>query len=446
MPRKKYVQSIVLTNVQRHASLAAEIKGESFFIKGKNGAGKSTLLRSLLLSLGSLPENDRPNSLLKTDEESGKIETVVVANGDTYVAEWRFSKKDTGRLKFSKLLDDGKKDELRPAMSRLAEIFGKVQDLTPLIDMSGEEQFESLKKILNIDTTGYKINRKNKLEDRRIIFRNIQSAKATILLPEYHFGESDRELYGDKPLKDAAVLMGTKKELEEFRSKVRLGELRMKMRKDLAKEITDIDNEIALLQKKRIEKEMALTNARPIDVKKAELELDQAEAFNKAIDLEVVELTEFNDKVTKVATLVRLEDEVLKEQQKWDDITVEIEKMDTDLSNSLATLPLEDVYPGFKLVYELDEEGKETKVGLELNGLPFRRTSQSLGEALKCLIRFSTYLNPEGLNLVCIGQWDLMDEQNQQEVLQMAAEDDTIQLAIEKVDNLSEIVIELVQK
>ena len=64
---------------------------------------------------------------------------------------------------------------------------------------------------------------------------------------------------------------------------------------------------------------------------------------------------------------------------------------------------------------------------------------------IKVIVLLSKALNPDGFNYVSIGDWNLLDEDNQSEVLKLS---DTLglQLGIEKVDNSKSVEIQIIEK
>jgi hypothetical protein len=132
-------------------------------------------------------------------------------------------------------------------------------------------------------------------------------------------------------------------------------------------------------------------------------------------------------------------------EKEYKDYTDLIKEYLQSTSAILTQLGLGDIYEGLSLEYVMDEEGKVEQEGLFLRNLPFNRRQQSYGEMVKILIMLSKAFNPDGFNYVKIGDFNLLDEKNQNEVLAIAEAND-IQLGIEKVDSSKEIVLQLIEK
>jgi hypothetical protein len=194
-----------------------------------------------------------------------------------------------------------------------------------------------------------------------------------------------------------------------------------------------------------IQKVRELLEAKRVDTADLTAKMQNAASINEGVNERIREAHEFNRLVAAAKDYSATKEAIKAAQAEYAEYTTKIKTRLGGISNMLTSLGLGDVYEGLELVYEMSEDGKVEREGLFLRGLPFNRRQQSYGEMVKVLILLSQAFNPDGINYAKIGDWNLLDEENAQTILDFAAAND-VQLGIEKVDSSKEIVFQIIEK
>lgn len=440
---QKSIQQVILTNFKKHKHLALDIKGNSFILQCKNKGGKSSVLQAIdhMVRNAELPED-----AVTEGEDSGEIEIILAANGDTYKVSRKLLKNRLGRYELRKDAGNGRYDTLAPAQERFQEIFGNVLDLSPLIDMTGKEQVQMIQQVIGkgggvqeyIDTV--QANVKKLREERLLTGREVKDYEAKMQVPEFRALVN----YVDEPLVD----------LEAIKAKlVDIGDLFDK--KSKADTINNYaDEQILKLSTIRVDdaeindllKKLILAfEMKKVDTASLIRKISEVDSINAAVEEELEQARRRNANIEKSKEFKAVKEAIAEKKLAYENYTLEIKAQLGSISAALSQLGLSEIYPGLSLVYEMDEDGKVTKEGLFLNGHPFNRLQQSYAEMVHALIALSKSINPDGFNFVKIGDWNLMDDETQDAILKLAEAND-IQLGIEKVDNNKELVLQLIEK
>jgi DNA repair exonuclease SbcCD ATPase subunit len=453
----KSIQQVVLTNFKKHKHLALQIKGDSFLLMGGNGAGKSTVLQAIDHMIGEQLAINSKGEVIKTDipipdnavsdgETDGEIEILLAASGETYRVRRKFTKSKLGRYEMHRDLGNGRFDAILPAKDRFDEIFGNVLDLSPLIDMSGAEQLKLIQAVVAKDG------------DVSAAIENVKSKVKQLRDVRLETGRSKKDAEAKLLDQDFRALVNYVGEiptpLAEIEAKyLDVTELNKKLL-DISRVNNAADGHIQTLRGIVVKDEeinagllsvIALFEAKKQDTTEIEKQIESADDVNKAIDVEMREARDRNAKIEKSKDFANNKQLIADLEKEYKDYTDQIKEHLQSTSAILTQLGLGDIYEGLSLEYVMDEEGKVEKEGLFLRNLPFNRRQQSYGEMVKILIMLSKAFNPDGFNYVKIGDFNLLDEKNQNEVLAIAEAND-IQLGIEKVDNGKEIVLQLIER
>lgn len=439
---KKSIQEVILTNFKRHKHVAIDVKGNSFIISGPNGIGKSSLFQAID---HMLREEPLPDAAVTEGEDDGEIQILIANNGDRYKVIRKFTKSKMGRYELKRDAGNGRFDSITPARERFQEIFGNVLDLSPLIDMNGKEQMEYIQKTIGKDSgvaerlETIKANVKKYREERLMVGRDKRDYEAKMNVPEF------RELvnYVGEDKKVIADIEAKKVDITELYEEKNREDLRNSYADEQIVKLKSIkvnDPEISVA----IENLIQLFIKKKVDTEELRLKIEEKKALNEQIDAEIKEAEEFNRKVDRSAEFTSIKNGIKEKEKEYSDYTEKIENELASINVELAKLGFGEVYPELSLEYVIGEEGV-TKEGLYLRGLPFNRRQQSYGEMVKVLLCLSKALNPDGFNFVKIGDWNLLDQANQDAILLIAQEND-VQLGIEKVDESQRIEIHLIEK
>lgn len=446
---KKQIDRFVLVNIMGHKRYEGNIEGKHFFLIGKNGAGKSTILQRIKRLLGI--EVPNPEKIITTGEEDGKAGLYTsVINGEKYYAEEKIGRGGKGRIYFYKE-NGARKDELKPAIQRISEVVGTPTDFSSLMDLSGFNQVQFFKQNLGLNLTAYELERENAYDDRTLVGREVVKAKAKLESPELRIYQADKDTYKEK--KDTAEIIARKLRPDELLKEKQNIETFNTSRKNAAdrhqKNLDDLEAMIkamAELEEKISVGKAWLENNPEKIVSEIDAQILAIKTHNENIDKELIGVSEWNENVEKVNNYLATEKQYENEVRKQRELTKKINDLDNELFKTLSEFKLGDIVPGLELRYKRDEEtGKVKESGLFLEGLPFHKSQHSLGKLLISIIKLSSYFNADKLNFVTIGEWNLLDGDNQKEVFDFvrANPDLNIQLGIEKVDNNADVITEV---
>lgn len=448
---KKQIDSIVLHNYKKHGDYKGTVNGNHFLLIGKNGVGKTSILDVIKRALGM--KIKPPKKPVTEGAQKGVSNVHLAKNGDKYVMEERYTLAGDGRLRFYKVEGD-RRDELVPAMKRFAEVFGAPPlDFSELMAQAGKDQYVWLRDNLALDISAQETEYDKLYKQRRGINRELETANQRLKLPEVRVSPEERETFTEE--KSIADLVAKKKVAVEAAALKRDEILNVVKTIEFFDRIEasakETQEQITALQEKLSKavqwmKENPRQQARRDELKK---EFDALEGDSAAIDTEMMQAGEHNKGVQKVKAYFAAEQDAADKQKQSDVLSTELNKVRESIKKALAGFQLGDVVPGLELRYQKDDEGDVIEQGLFLDGLPFNRNQLAYGDLLKAVVKLAAHFNADkAINFVAIGDWNLLDEDNQAEILQFVREnqDSGIQLAIEKVDNNKQIITEIIEK
>ena len=440
---QKTIQQIVLTNFKKHKELALKINGNSFILAGRNGSGKSSVLQAIdhMIRQSELPEEP-----ITDGEDSGQIEVLLADDGTMYKVRRTFTKKGLGRYELRRDAGNGRFDVLAPAQERFKEIFGNCLDLTPLIHMDGRKQIEFLQSIMESDAEYKNAIIENEAlikqytEERLVIGRQKRDLESKFNVPEFralvnYIGEPPVDIISIRSkLIDTADILH---KIAQANSSNTAAEYYIRTLQSIKVKDADITEALSSL--------IQLFDAKKIDIAQIKAELKEVDASNALVEGELHEAAIRNKKIEQAKELEKDKKEIEKLSADWDAYTIKIREAAGMVGRSISRCQFGDIYDGLEMRYSVDDYGIVTDQGLFLRGLPFNRMQQSYGEMIKVIVLLSKALNPDGFNYVSIGDWNLLDEDNQSEVLKLS---DTLglQLGIEKVDNSKSVEIQIIEK
>lgn len=448
----KSISEFWLTNYKKHKELAAKVGGNSFILQGVNGAGKSSVLQAiddLLQTNGHLDaevQEANPDELLTVGEEDGEAGAVLTTKDGAEVRVTRkFTKKGLGRYELR--VKEGERWQPKMAPQQVfRELFGNVLDLSPLIDMSGPEQVDFIKSILMADAeVKQAIDEaaalEKKLRDERVLVgRKVKDLQARFNVPEY------RALFvyeNEEPV-DVAAIEAKLVDVADIRNQIGLAV----NANDMADQYIHVLSTVKVKDleiKGHIDAAVKLLCDKKVDTTALTEKLQNNVVHNIAVKEEIGAANIRNANIERAKALTADRKELADAEAEYAAYTEQIKTVLDSIAQYTTSVPVGDYYPELELVYETDADGKPTREGLFLRGLPFNRRQQSYGEMVYVMLCMSKKLNPNGLQFVKIGDWNLLDVENQQRILDLAKRED-IQLGIEKVDENREIEIKIIEK
>jgi hypothetical protein len=452
----KRIDKVVLSNFKRHEQYIGKFAGNHFLLVGLNGAGKSTIIDAIKRTFGLKGKIGEP---IRIGANGAEIQTYVFKDNEKYCLEEKFSKKSSSsRLKFYRV-NGNQNDELRPALERFYDIFGKPIDFTPLTEMKGDEQFEFLKDNLGFDLSVYQHNYDAVYEDRTQVGREMYTLEVKLNDPGNRVVQDDINTYTYE--KNADEIISKRQDVKPLLARLSNAEQHnhiittvIDKKTALDQRIEQLERELFTFRESREECEKWLVEHPAIDPKPVEKELEEASRINMEIDQELKTVSNWNNMYRLVRNYTTTKEELQKKEAEYKEKTNKLKEIEEDMKKSLTKLPLSSLVPGLELVYindtEVDEKGKEKKIvkkGLMLEGLPFNEYQHSYGKLLKAIIKMAAHFNADKLNFIPITRWDLLDPMSKQEILDFARDnpDLNIQFGIEKVDSNLEIQTEIIE-
>lgn len=453
----KKIDQVVLTNFKQHEKYIGKFEGKHFILFGLNDIGKSSILDAIKRTIGQKAKLIEP---VRTGADGATISTYIFKNKEQFCLEEKFSKTSAkSRLRFYRV-NGSHRDELNPPLERFYEIFGKPIDFTPLLDMDGKDQFDFFKDNIGLDLSMYDHNYDAIYDDRTMVGRQIEMLSAKLNAPELRVFDADKKQYTEE--KKTEEILKNKIDLFPLMEKLsaadaRDSNIKMVLQKEeqLAIRIAELEKEILLLKDSKKDCEEWHTTHPPIDRTDINAAIEEAKKTNNEVDAELRLIDQHNQMCRHVKNYINTESELLSYREKYKEKTKALSDIETEMKIRLTELPLSTLVPGLELIYkndiEIDEktkrEKKIKKVGLMLGGLPFNRNQLSYGKLIKAIIKLAAHFNADKLNFISIGEWNLLDPNSQQEVLDFAKEnpDLNVQFGIEKVDSNKEIITQLIE-
>ena len=180
-PAEKHFRIIAMQveNVKRLSCVRIRPKGNLITVSGANGSGKSSILQSIAWALTG--ERGIPSQPIKKGKDSGRIEVDL---GDYRVTR-HFTRVHGGKEPFLTRLEiTGKNREKFPSPQAIMDKLRSVISFDPLafIGMEDKKQLEVLRKLVTLDIDLDKIDedRKAAYDDRRLVGRDLDGAKARL--------------------------------------------------------------------------------------------------------------------------------------------------------------------------------------------------------------------------------------------------------------------------
>ncbi len=451
---KKYVDEFYLYNIKSIKALEGKVHGKHFALVGPNRGGKSTVFQMIHRLIGAFAEakdNDprqqmqKPEVWLNRDAEKGEILLKLVANGDVYWVSEKMTSTTRSRIRLWREEADGRRVELTPSQTRLQEIFGNVLDLTPLMSMSGVDQFKYLQKRLDIDVTGYETNKETLNAGKTKIKGKVSLLSA--MISEQKVTDDDIKTYAEE--KDVELLQKKKFVLRPLEVQVEADEAQLKISKGHIDRVVEIDAQIKKLQeeKLRLEADIILAAGLPKKLAADRKALEDAKQVNAEIDEEIRTASEHNMAHNRVVYVQEKSLELEAAIKEFKEQEAKITELDKAFRAMLVAIPFDKIYKGLSLEYQpKDKENKiEEKIGLYLDGLPLVRSQESYSTFIKVLINMAVQFNPDGLNFVYIDHWESFDDNSKQELLDFTNSHENVQLGVEKVNNNTVISVEFIE-
>jgi len=421
-------------NIKRLHAVEITPDGTLITIAGKNGAGKSSVLDSIAYALGG--EKLVPSQPIRNGETQAKV---VVDLGDLIVTR-KFTRepirKDedkaaipeniVGWTETRSTLTVTNKDGARypSPQAVLDKLYGKLTfDPLQFARATAKEQHESLRRLVNLDTSGFDSTRKDASASRLILKRSYEIKTAQLLAMPTHKDAPDEELsiaevskdmFQAEELRKVAREAGQK--VEKARSKaqgiadvVQLNELRIE---ELKRSLEHAQEQLATATSSLEKENVNVKNLITVEAEATAAIPDVSVIQQK---LEAIEAANIKFRANKKYSEMAAEVDAIGHNVKLHDKMV-----DDAVAGKQAALEAVQ-YPVSGL--SLGEDG------VMLNGVPFDQASSS--EQIKVSVAIGLALNPT-LKVLLIRNGNMLDRDGLKAITEQATAQDA-QLWVEWV-------------
>lgn len=457
IPKKKVsLLSIHLTDYKGIPELSQEIDGKHFIVFGKNSQGKTSVLETIDRAALRIDPKDMADLPIRVGAKNSTTKIIFQVE-DEGKNPRRICVHTTYRPSGSvmKVIDMENDGELKPAVERLTQLLGESKDVTPLMTMTGEQQFAYILKMFGGGSSFevFKQQRKEKYDLRAIENKAIKAAQ--VELDKIRPLAEQLKLY-----EEGKLIPVTEDEYPQKPDKASI-ELDRKLVEADNSEHTRAKNgvEALLVEKEELEKKLEAITRRITEgqvwlnehpLKTAELlAIDEKEKnFDETLkewENKMLVIREHNSTVKSIIDFKAQKEAQDARVDKVVSYNEEMARIDQQMKDALTQINVNEMVPELELLneVEIDEEsGKTTeKVGLFYRDgeilLPFNDRQISYAKCILAMAKLSSFLNYGKLNLIHIPQWESLDDDSRQEILDFAEQnaDLNMQFGIEQVEN-----------
>lgn len=417
-----------IENVKKIKAIQIVPKGSVVTITGQNGVGKSSILDSIEMTLtgaGTIPE--RP---IRDGNSSGYV---IVDLGEIIITR-SFTK--SGPSLIVKAADGSQFRSPQAILDSLIDKSGICMDPLAIIKMSRDKVTETVRKLVGVDFTELDKKKATAYEERRLVNRELEAAKAKI--SNFPFDEKAPQVEVS-----VAALM---QQLGQVRERNQANVDRRQKASDAASVVSSKEEAIRLKQeeidvlKANFERALAALELELNQMKTVRIELEQnrihltndaqtlVDEDEKIITDQITAADETNTRIRTNRRHNEIKQQIETANARSEGFTREIEGIDKTKQEMLekAKFPLPDM--------------SFNDSGVILNGLPFHQASTA--QKIKAAVAIGVALNPT-IRVILVRSGNDLDDAAIEE-LHRTAEERNVQCWIETIRSSDPAAVEIV--
>jgi DNA repair exonuclease SbcCD ATPase subunit len=399
--------TLTAENIKRLRAVQVTPEGNTVVIGGRNAQGKSSLLDSIMYALAGGKANCE--KVVRDGEKKGVIEVDL--------SELKITANYTDKGGRTLKVTDSEGTVLSSPQAILDKLFNVLTfDPEEFTRMESKRQLETVRKMLGIDFTLMNAKRQQSFDKRTEINRDAKKLEAQIAGMKYHLGIGDEVSVAD--------LMGQLQKAMSVKNQIN------KCVQDIEEKKANIARRTAQIEELQV-KIRELQNGNMADdedirtLKMQGRELRESEVDPASIQEQLANIETTNRMARENKQRAALVAELKATEAKADELTAEIEKIDSEKQAAIQTAQ----FPILGLSFDDD--------GLLFNSIPFSQASSA--EQLKISVAMGFALNPK-LKILLIRNGSLLDPDALRMVAEMADANDG-QIWIERVSTGEEVSV-----
>jgi hypothetical protein len=399
-----HIVELVSENIKILKAVRIVPKGNTVIITGRNEQGKTSILDSIEYALGGA------GTICEEPIRKGQQNARTFINLGPITVE-RTYYATSGETKLVVKWNGETQKSPQAILDKLCSLVAF--DPLSFVRQKPLEQVETLSRLVGLDFKASDIQRRKLFDDRTLVGRELESAKATLMTCQ---------LFEDVGIEPVAIgeLMGTLTAAQNHNAAIAKANQsqidRESKIESLDRDILNTGNDIAELHRQLATKEALL--ARQTDERKSAKEAfaqgwEQMKAMvpddEASIRSEIEEVTNKNARIQANQKHFAQDAMVQKKRQEYDALTHSIEDIDQDKRDKLewAEFPLEGLSFSDSAVL--------------LNGIPFSQSSQA--RQLQAAVAIGLALNPR-LRVILIRDASLLDDDSMKLIAELAQKHD----------------------
>jgi len=411
-------------NVKRLKAVEIIPAGNTVTISGKNDQGKTSILDAIEYALGG------SKAICEEPIRKGQAKARIVCDLGEIVVERKFNA-TSGDSTLTVRGKDG--SPVKSPQALLDSLCSHIAfDPLSFVRMKSPEQVETMRKLTGLDFTELNQRRQKSYDERTLVGRQLEAAKARLSLFPFHENTPEQEV----DISDASKKLEVIKQQRAANSSVRQSLASVNLRvESLTKNLTEIAEHITTLEcdlktyRELLEKRTSELGEAKTAQANAQLAASTLVEDNESEILASLSAAQqINDKVRANRLHVEQNAEVQKQQSEHDRLSHEIETIDQDKADKLAwaEFPLEGL--------SFDDNR------VLLNGVPFSQSSQA--RQLQAAVAIGLALNPK-VRVIIVRDASLLDDESMELVKELAVKHDAqIWLEVVNSKDPSAVVIE----
>lgn len=451
--KKKTVKlkNFFFSNYKAIGELSAEVNGNHFMVVGKNGDGKTSIEQGLDRNAVRLNPSEIAELPIKFGSKTAIVKSTYIIDEDGTKREVLIETKYRPSGAEVKVVDLSNSGQLTPPIETIQKLLGESHNVTELMDLSPDRQFEKLLEMLggklsleNFELEYDQIYERRKQANRRVKDKQalVNNLEPTLIDMQAY---KTQGLYADKkPLPPEPDDTAIYNERVAAENKNLLRQIGIDKKQAIEERILELKKQLEAEEAKLVVANKWLSDNPEIDLRPFDDKMETIAEEHKDWEREVEEVSAYNEKISQISLYLKNQKELQVETDAVATIQAELDAVSEKMRNAIAEFKIEEICPMLAVEHtKIETEFKTTwKKGLfyrhesgEL--LPFHRKQISYGKMIVALAQLSGYINAGKYNVFSIQSWRELDAESQKEILDFAEnnEDLGIQFLVEVVED-----------